>query len=40
VIFVQADCGDGSATALYSKLGTREDVLHFDTGVKPAPGAT
>ena len=30
VIFVQADRGDAPATALYSKLGTREDVLHFD----------
>lgn len=30
VIFVQADLGDEPAIALYSKLGTREDVLHFD----------
>jgi aminoglycoside 3-N-acetyltransferase I len=30
VIFVQADLGDDAAVALYSKLGTREDVLHFD----------
>jgi aminoglycoside 3-N-acetyltransferase I len=30
VIFVQADHGDNPAIALYSKLGTREDVLHFD----------
>jgi aminoglycoside 3-N-acetyltransferase I len=30
VIFVQADVGDEAAIALYSKLGTREDVLHFD----------
>ena len=32
VIFVQADTGaeDQPAIALYSKLGTREDVLHFD----------
>lgn len=30
VIFVQADHGDGPAIALYSKLGRREDVLHFD----------
>jgi aminoglycoside 3-N-acetyltransferase I len=30
VIFVQADRGDAPAIALYSKLGTREDVLHFD----------
>jgi aminoglycoside 3-N-acetyltransferase I len=30
VIFVQADPGDAPAVALYSKLGKREDVLHFD----------
>ena len=30
VIFVQADHGDGPAIALYTKLGLREDVLHFD----------
>lgn len=30
VIFVQADYGDDPAIALYSRLGTREDVLHFD----------
>lgn len=30
VVFVQADKGDDPAIALYSKLGTREDVLHFD----------
>jgi aminoglycoside 3-N-acetyltransferase I len=29
-IFVQADYGDDQAIALYTKLGTREDVLHFD----------
>ena len=33
VIFVQADHGDGPAIALYSKLGRREDVLHFDIDV-------
>lgn len=33
VIFVQADEGDGPAIALYSKLGKREDVLHFDIAV-------
>ena len=33
VIFVQADEGDDPAIALYSKLGTREDVLHFDIDV-------
>jgi aminoglycoside 3-N-acetyltransferase I len=30
VIFVQADLGDDPAIALYTKLGLREDVLHFD----------
>ena len=30
VVFVQADHGDDAAIALYTKLGTREDVLHFD----------
>jgi len=33
VIFVQADLGDEPAIALYTKLGTREDVLHFDIRV-------
>ena len=33
VIFVQADIGDEPAIALYSKLGAREDVLHFDLTV-------
>jgi aminoglycoside 3-N-acetyltransferase I len=30
VIFVQADCGDDPAIALYARLGVREEVLHFD----------
>lgn len=30
VIFVQADYGDDPAIALYTKLGRREDVMHFD----------
>ncbi|MDI5983817.1 AAC(3)-I family aminoglycoside N-acetyltransferase [Halomonas sp. M4R5S39] len=36
VIFVQADTGveDEPAIALYTKLGTREDVLHFDIQVE------
>ena len=34
VIFVQADLGDDPAIELYSKLGTREDVLHFDIPVR------
>ena len=29
-IFVQADHGDDPAIALYTRLGLREDVLHFD----------
>lgn len=35
VIFVQADTGaeDEAAIALYTKLGVREDVLHFDIPV-------
>lgn len=35
VIYVQADYGDEPAIALYTKLGAREDVMHFDIGVKP-----
>lgn len=36
VIFVQADTGieDEPAIALYTKLGTRENVLHFDIAVE------
>lgn len=30
VVFVQADYGDEPAVALYTKLGVREDVMHFD----------
>lgn len=30
VVFVQADYEDEPAVALYTKLGVREDVLHFD----------
>ena len=30
VLFVQADLDDAPAIALYSKLGIREHVLHFD----------
>lgn len=33
VIYVQADYVDPPAIALYEKLGTREDVLHFDIDV-------
>ncbi|MCA1598465.1 MAG: AAC(3)-I family aminoglycoside N-acetyltransferase [Chloroflexi bacterium] len=41
VIFVQADTGieDEPAIALYTKLGTREDVLHFDIPVEGENGA-
>lgn len=34
VVFVQADYGDDPAIALYTKLGVREDVLHFDIPIK------
>lgn len=30
VVYVQADHGDDAAVALYTKLGVREDVMHFD----------
>jgi aminoglycoside 3-N-acetyltransferase I len=33
VIFVQADIGDDPAIELYTKMGIREDVLHFDIAV-------
>ena len=33
VIYVQADYGDDPAVALYTKLGAREDVMHFDIPV-------
>jgi aminoglycoside 3-N-acetyltransferase I len=33
VVYVQADYGDDPAIALYTKLGTREDVMHFDIAV-------
>jgi aminoglycoside 3-N-acetyltransferase I len=33
VIYVQADLEDAPAIALYTRLGTREDVLHFDIAV-------
>lgn len=33
VIYVQADLGDDPAIALYTKLGVREDVFHFDIAV-------
>jgi aminoglycoside 3-N-acetyltransferase I len=33
VIYVQADLGDAPAIEFYTKLGAREDVLHFDIPV-------
>jgi aminoglycoside 3-N-acetyltransferase I len=33
--FVQADHGDDPAVALYTKLGAREDVMHFDLPPRP-----
>jgi aminoglycoside 3-N-acetyltransferase I len=39
VIFVQADIGDAPAIALYTKLGDRENVLHFDIAVTGNSGA-
>lgn len=37
-IFVQADYGDAAAIALYTKLGIREDVMHFDIALSPSVG--
>ena len=37
VIFVQADFVDEPAIALYSKMGVREDVLHFDIPIEVIP---
>ncbi|BBB07695.1 AAC(3)-I family aminoglycoside N-acetyltransferase [Sphingopyxis sp. EG6] len=34
-VFVQADYGDDPAVALYTRLGAREDVMHF--GLPPLP---
>jgi len=39
VIYVQADLVDAPAIALYTKLGIREDVLHFDIAVAARGGA-
>ena len=36
VIYVQADYGDEPAVALYTKLGIREDVMHFDIDPRDA----
>ena len=40
VIYVQADYVDPPAIALYEKLGTREEVLHFDIDVGSERGRT
>jgi ribosomal protein S18 acetylase RimI-like enzyme len=37
MMFVQADHGDDAAIALYTRLGVREDVLHFDIEPSPRP---
>jgi ribosomal protein S18 acetylase RimI-like enzyme len=37
VIFVQADSDNTAAVELYSKLGVRDDVLHFE--IEPLPDA-
>ena len=37
VIFVQADYGDDPAIALYTKLGARENVIHFDIATSNPP---
>jgi aminoglycoside 3-N-acetyltransferase I len=40
VIYVQADYGDEPAVALYTKLGQREDVMHFDIAVPKRTSST
>ena len=37
-IYVQADHDDDAAIALYTKLGKREDVMHFDLFPCNSPG--
>lgn len=37
-VFVQADYVDPPAIALYTKLGVREEVLHFDLPPRPRGG--
>src|SRR5882672_5929322 len=39
VIFVQADNDDAPALSLYSRLGVRESVQHFDIPVEGSHGA-
>ncbi len=36
-IFVQADYGDDPAIAMYTKVGVREEVLHFDIAIPSVP---
>lgn len=36
MIYVQPDYGDEPAIALYTKLGVRENVMHFDIAVDAA----
>jgi aminoglycoside 3-N-acetyltransferase I len=36
-IYVQAQDGDDPAVALYTKLGERSDVMHFDIDPRSAP---
>lgn len=38
VVYVQADYGDEPAIALYTKLGVREDVMHFDIDIAASEG--
>ena len=40
LIFVQADQGDDPAINLYTKLGAREDILHFDIRVEDLSSGT
>lgn len=40
VVYVQADHGDEPAIALYTKLGVREDVMHFDLPLDAGAGDT
>jgi aminoglycoside 3-N-acetyltransferase I len=37
VIFVQADIDDAPAVELYTKMGVRENIAHFDIGVAGRP---
>jgi aminoglycoside 3-N-acetyltransferase I len=39
-VFVQSDYGDDPAIALYTKLGVREDVMHFDLPPRRHGGLT